>query len=253
MATKSTHTRLVVGSSTEAWDFSGVSNSLEVSLSADKIENTRFQDSGKTYTSGDASGSIKQNGYFDATDTGSIEQELAESIANNETLYVGGIFGTNESAPNAPIAYVARATNTDGLSISSQVGNLITLSGSWFDGLGIKRGLQVYRGTITATGTTSYIDLGAAGSAGGYAWIWITAVTGTATNASIILQSDDNTGFSSPATEATFTFSGKKAVEASLSGAIDRYLRLSTSSMGGATNFTVCVVAAVDGVTYNVA
>ncbi|WP_230685363.1 hypothetical protein, partial [Streptococcus pneumoniae] len=88
---------------------------------------------------------------------------------------------------------------------------LITANGSWFDGTGIKRGLQVYRGTISATGTTTYIDTGAVGSAGGYAWIWITAVTGTATNATILIQSDDNTGFSSPATEATFTFSGKKA------------------------------------------
>ena len=38
MAIKATQTRLVVGSSTEAWDFSGVSNSLDVSLSGEKME-----------------------------------------------------------------------------------------------------------------------------------------------------------------------------------------------------------------------
>ena len=96
MAIKATQTRLVVGSSTEAWDFSGVSNSLDVSLSGDKIENTRFQDTAKTYTTGDASGTIAQNGYFDDTSTGSFEQEIAESIVNGETLYVGAIFGTNQ-------------------------------------------------------------------------------------------------------------------------------------------------------------
>ena len=250
MAIKATQTRLVVGSSTEAWDFSGVSNSLDVSLSGDKIENTRFQDTAKTYTTGDASGTSAQNGYFDDTSTGSFEQEIAESIVNGETLYVGAIFGTNQSAP---VAYIAPATSTESMAINSPVSGLITVNGSWFDGTGIKRGLQVYRGTISATGTTTYIDMGAGGSAGGYAWIWITAVTGTATNATILIQSDDNTGFSTPATEATFTFSGKRANEQALSGTIDRYLRLSTTSMGGATNFTVCVVAAVSGVTYAVA
>ena len=250
MAIKATRTRLVIGSSTEAWDFSGVSNSLDVSLSGEKIENTRFQDTAKTYTTGDASGTIAQNGYFDDTSTGSFEQEIAESIINGETLYVGAIFGTNQSVP---VAYVAPATNTESMAINSPVSGLITANGSWFDGTGIKRGLQVYRGTISATGTTTYIDTGAVGSAGGYAWIWITAVTGTATNATILIQSDDNTGFATPATEATFTFSGKKVNEQALSGTIDRYLRLSTTSMGGATNFTVCVVAAVSGVTYAVA
>ena len=250
MAIKATQTRLVVGSSTEAWDFSGVSNSLDVSLSGEKIENTRFQDTAKTYTTGDASGTIAQNGYFDDTSTGSFEQEIAESIVNGETLYVGAIFGTNQAVP---VAYIAPATNTESMAINSPVSGLITANGSWFDGTGVKRGLQVYRGTISATGTTSYIDTGAVGSAGGVAWIWVTAVTGTATNATILIQSDDNTGFSTPATEATFTFSGKKANEQTLSGTIDRYLRLSTTSMGGATNFTVCVVAAVSGVTYAVA
>ena len=250
MAIKATQTRLVVGSSTEAWDFSGVSNSLEVSLSGDKIDNTRFQDTAKTYTTGDMSGSIAQNGYFDTSGTASFEQEISESIANAETLYIGAIYGTSEATP---IAYVAPSTNTEGLAIGSQAGSLITVNGSWFDGLGIKRGFQVYRGTISAIGTTSYIDLGTLGSAGGYAWIWITAITGTATSATIVLQSDDNTGFASSATEATFTFSEKKADQQTLSGTVDRYLRLNTTSMGGATNFTVCVVAAVSGVTYAVA
>ena len=55
MAIKATQTRLVIGNSSDAWDFSGVSNSLDVSLSGEKIENTRFQDTAKTYTTGDAS------------------------------------------------------------------------------------------------------------------------------------------------------------------------------------------------------
>ena len=59
---------------------------------------------------------------------------------------------------------------------------------------------------ISATGAQTspgYIDLGAAGAAGGTAWIWVRAVTGTATNAAIVLQSSTATGFGSPTTRAT--------------------------------------------------
>lgn len=244
---KATQTRLLVGTSSDAWDFSGVTNSAEVSLSGEKIENTRFQDTAKTFTTGDVSGSITQAGYFDATGADTLEQEMAAITANNTLAYVGVIFGTSEATP---VAYVAPSTNVEGMKISAPIGGLITIDGSWFDGQGIKRGFQVYRGTISATGATAYIDIGAAGSLGGFAWIWITTVTGTATNAAIKLQSDDDTDFSSAADEGTFTFSGTKAIEVALSGAVDRYLRLNTTSLGGATSFVVAVVAAVKGVTY---
>lgn len=247
MAIKATKTRLVVGSATDAWDFSGVSNSLEVSLAGEKIENTRFQDTAKTFTTGDVSGSIAQNGYFDSTGSDTFEQEMAEAMANTEILYVGAIYGTDQATP---VGYIAPSTNLEGLKISAPIGGLITLQGSWFDGQGIKRGLQVFQGTISATGGGAYIDTGAVGSAGGFAWIWITAITGTATNAAINLESDDNTGFASAASEGTFTFSNPRVLEVALTGTVDRYLRLNTTSLGGATNFTVLVVAAVSGVTY---
>lgn len=247
MAIKATKTRLLLGTSADAWDFSGVSNSLEVSLTGEKIENTRFQDTAKTFTTGDVSGSISQAGYFDSTGADTFEQEMADITANGTLCYVGCIYGTDQAIP---IAYVAPSTNVESMKISAPIGGLITLEGSWFDGMGIKRGLQVYRGTISATGGGAYIDTGAVGSAGGFAWIWITTVTGTATSAAINLESDDNTGFSSAANEGTFTFSGTKAIEVTLSGTVDRYLRLNTTSLGGATSFLVTVVAAVSGVTY---
>jgi hypothetical protein len=253
MAVKGRYTRLLAGSSSEAWEFTGVSNSLEVSLNVDRLDATAFQDTGAVTIAGDTAGTITQNGYFDSTAAaGDFEKEIYESIANGETLYVGALFGTETDA--CP-AYVARATNTGGLTIGGDASGLLTVQGEWFQGVGIVRGVRVWRGTISATGAQTspgYIDLGAVGSAGGYAWLWVTAVTGTATSATILLQSDDNTGFSTPATEATFTFSSAsgRAQEQALSGTVDRYLRLSTSSMGGATNFTVCVVAAVSGITY---
>lgn len=252
MATKGKYTRLLVGSSTWAYDFSSVSNSLTTELTTNRIEATAFQDTAVVTIAGNTEGTISQAGYAvtSATADQNLEQRLEDGITNGTSLTVAALYMTETDA--CP-AYVARATNASGMSISAPVDDLIALTGEWYQGTGIVRGLRVWQGTISATGaqtSPAYIDLGAAGAAGGYAWLFVRAITGTATNASVLLQSDDNTGFSSAATEGTFTFSTEGVVEVSLSGAIDRYLRLSTSSLGGATSFVVTAIAAVSGVTY---
>jgi hypothetical protein len=253
MAHKGKYARLLVGTSTWASDFSGVSNALELSLSVDELEDTVLQSSAVSTLPGDPSGTITQNGYmqYSASDsTQNLETRLAAAIAAATPLTVVGLWLTDiEACP----AYVARNSNAKGMKLGANVKDLITLQGEWPQGSGFVRGKRVWQGTISGTGaqtSPAYIDLGAAGAAGGYAWLFVRTITGTATSASVLLQSDDNTGFSSPATEGTFTFSSEGVVEVALTGAVDRYLRLSTSSLGGATSFVVTAIAAVSGVTY---
>lgn len=251
-ARKGRYTRLLVGSTAGAWDFSGVSNSLEVALNVERLETTAFQETGATSIAGDTSGTLTQNGYYQNPAAGEFEQEMAAAIASTTSLFVAALFGTDTDA--CP-AYVAPAANAAGLTLGSEVAGLITASGEWAQGTGILRGLRVWQGTISATGAQTspgYIDLGAAGAAGGTAWIWVRAVTGTATNAAIVLQSSTATGFGSPTTRATFTFSsatGRTQQQSMGAGVVDRYLRLNTTSMGGATSFEVTVIAAVRGIT----
>lgn len=245
-AVNSRYTRLLVNE----FDFSGVSNSLEVALEVAREDTTCFQDTAKVFTVTDTSGTITQQGYFQNAAAGEFEQEIQESIANAESLYVAALFGTN--ADGCP-AYVARATNTGNFNIAAQTPGVITVGGEWFQGTGIRRGLRVWSGTFSATGaqtTPGYIDLGAAGSAGGSAWLFVQTITGTATNATITLQSDSSNAFGAAATECTFTFSAVGAQEQDLSGTVNRYIRLNCTSKGGATSFVVVCVAAVSGITY---
>lgn len=246
MATKSTYTRLLVNE----FDFSTVSNQLDVSFTLDKQDVTTFQASGKQFLVMGSEGTITQSGYLTGSAAGYFEAEIATAIANAESLTVAALFGTDTAA--CP-AYVAPNCNADGLTIQAPADGVITVGGQWGSGTGIVRGLRVWSGTFSATGaqtTPDYIDLGAAGSAGGLAWLFVQAIDGTATNADVVLQSDDNTDFSSAATEATFTFSAVGVQSATLSGAVDRYLRLNCTDLGGATSFVVVCIAAVDGVTY---
>jgi len=246
--TKSRYTRILVGANGAggAWDFSGVSNSLDVDLAGERLDTTAFQDMAATSIAGDTKGSIKQSGYFDDVAAGYMEQEISESIANAELLYVAALFGTDVAA--CP-AYVAPQTNTENMAISTPVANLITLKGSWGSGTGLKRGLRLYTGTISATGAQTYIDIATPGAAGGQAWLFVTTITGTATNASFTVQSDDNVGFASPTTLGTFTVSATGCYAVALGTTVDRYIRLNCVGKGGASSFVVTAIVAVNGVT----
>jgi hypothetical protein len=252
MAHKGKYCRLLMGSSTYAYDFSGVSNSLEVTRTAERLDTTAFQSSAATSMAGDVSGSIMQSGYavIAADENENLAKHLGAAITNSTPLTVAALFMTDLDACPAD---VARNTNAAKMETSGSASGLMTLSGEWPQGEGLIRGKRVWQGTISATGaqtSPAYIDLGAVGSAGGYAWLFVRAISGTATSATVLLQSDDNTGFSSALTEGTFTFSTTGVVEVALTGTVDRYVRLSTSGMGGATNFAVTAIVAVSGVTY---
>lgn len=229
------------------WDFSGISNQIGVELGVEFQEWQTFQSDGPSRLATTPTGTIKQNGYFFDTGANTFEQEMAEAIAGSETMYVAALLGTDTAT--CP-AYVARAADLEGMTISTPFDGLISLSGTWARGAGILRGLRAYDGAISATGAQAYIDLGAAGAAGGYVWLFVQSITGTASGATFVVQSDDNTGFSSPAAEATFTVSAVGGYEQAMSGAIDRYVRLNVTSMGGATGFAVGLIVAVSGRTY---
>lgn len=247
MATKATYTRLLVNQ----WDFSTVSNRLSVVLTAEKQDVTTFQADGKQFHVMGADGSIAQKGYLTGVAANSFEAEIATAIANSTAMTVAALFGTN--VVGCP-AYVAANCDPSELGIESPVDSVIALNGGWGGGNGVRRGLRVWSGTFSATGAQTspgYVDLGAIGAAGGKAWLFVQAITGTATNATVTLESDDNTSFTSAATEGTFTFSAVGVQEMTLSGTVDRYVRLNCTSKGGATSFVVVAVAAVSGVTYN--
>lgn len=251
MAHRGRYTRVLVGSSTWAYDFSGVSNSLEMQLSAERLDDSVFQSAAST-VAGDTTGTITQAGYavLSANEALNFEKRMSEALANDTPLTVAALYMTDLDA--CP-AYVARSTNPTNLETGGQMSGLITIAAEWSQGAGIVRAKRVWAGTIAATGAQSgpaYIDLGAAGADGGYAWLFVQSITGAAVGADVLLQSDDNTGFSSPTTKGLFSFSGAGVVEVALTGTVDRYVRLSTTDMGGATNFMVTALAAVKGVTY---
>jgi len=247
MAVAARYTRFLFGDATAAFDFSGDSNNLSVALTVAPLQNTGFQATAETYIAGLTTGMITQAGYYSGKGAGYIEQETHARLGTATAMYVAALFGTNTAG--CP-AYVTTQSWGQQFNMDMPLDNLIQLSSEWPSSGQMIRGLRltsVATQTISATGELSSVDFGAAGSAGGMGYLFITAITGTATGATIDIESSATEG-GVYASEGTFTFSSVGVQVVTMSGTVNRWLRLNTTSMGGSTNFTVMAIAGLSGV-----
>ena len=248
MATKGRWSRLWV----DDMDMSTRTASAEVSMSIGTEEVTAFQATAKEFITTDPESSIKVTGYVTslATDTGGWEQELYDRFAALNTAQVGLMLSDSATGDAGMPCYVLPLTSADQMKITAPATGVLGIEGNFMAGdTGLKRGVCLWYGAITGTGNKTAYDIGAAGSTGGAIYVWVFSITGTATNASIKVQSSTTEG-GAYADEGTVTFSATgKATSAAMTGTVNRWLRVNVASMGGATGFSIAVVATVNGVT----
>lgn len=241
MPVKAYNTRLLV----DEFDFSGDTAGLALNLAAEAIEAPALQSAAAQYIGGNAKGTIEQNGYWDGGAAGLLDNELYARLGSETPSIVSVLFDTR--AVGNP-AYVQQTTWASQMNIEAPVDGLLALA-SKFEDL-TSRGYVVAHATISATGGQSVIDFGAAGVAGAWAVLHVRAITGTATNATFTIQHATTLGFGSPATLLSFAaLSDVGAQAATAAGAVNRYLRLNCTSLGGATSLAVTAIVGVTGVT----
>ena len=240
---KGINTRVLVG----GYLLSSQTNSATVQSTSNTVETTPFEAAAKEYITLAPDGNIDIGGYltFDTANGATFEKRLHTSLSTADTV---GIIYYNTALAGSP-GYVLPDSYTDDLQIQSPVAGVITVSGSYTSTVGLRRGVCIYSGTISATGTTTAVDIGAAGSAGGYAYLFVTTETGTGTNADIDIESATSAG-GTYSSEGTFTFSAIGTTAVAMSGTVNRYLRLNCTDLGGATSWVVTCIACVSGVTY---
>jgi hypothetical protein len=240
---KAIHTRILV----DGYRISSETNKAVVKLDSDKVDVTCFEDTAQNFIVNDPKPSIELGGYithdldpitFEGIAAGALETQVTVTIIKSESATITG--GTSYTIPNA---------NAISLAHDMSVGGVMTMNATWGGATAMRRGKAVYAGVaISATGTKPSIDLGAQGTTGGVAYLHVHSITGTASSATIKLQSSATEG-GSYADEGTFTFSALGVFPLDLTGTVDRWLRINTTSLGGATDFTVSAVASVNGVT----
>ena len=240
---KGINTRVLVG----GYLLSSQTNSATVQSTSNTVETTPFEAAAKEYITLAPDGNIDIGGYltFDTANGATFEKRLHTSLSTADTV---GIIYYNTALAGSP-GYVLPDSYTDDLQIQSPVAGVITVSGSYTSTVGLRRGVCIYSGTISATGTTTAVDIGAAGAAGGYAYLFVTTETGTGTNADIDIESATTAG-GTYSSEGTFTFNGIGVVAVTMSGTVNQFLRLNCTDLGGATSWVVTCIACVSGVTY---
>ena len=236
---KGTLARLLV----DGFDFSTATAEVELNIEVPENDSTVLSSTAMEYQPTLAGGSIDCNGFFDGVADG-----IADAL--NDRLATAGVAVTVVfDIAGTPIAYTIPNSYGGSMVISAPTAGLITMNGSFGAGDGVKRAaVAAYGATATSTGAIGDCDNGSAGSSGGTAWIHVTSITGTATNATIDLESDSADDYSGAVSEGTFTFSDVGAYEISLSGVIGRYLRSNVTSLGGATAIEYTIIANVTGV-----
>lgn len=240
---KGVNTRMLIG----GYLLSSQTNSSTVAVTGERIETTPFEATGKEYITMPPTAQVDIGGYmtFDTANGATFENQVRSAIDTADTV---GVVHYDTALAGSP-AYVLPGAYTTNMQLQAPVAGVMTVSGSFISDTGLRRGVCVYSGTISATGTTTPIDIGAAGSAGGYAYLFVTTETGTGTSADIDIESATTSG-GTYTSEGTFTFSAIGDVAVTMSGTVNRYLRLNCTDLGGATSWVVTCIACVSGVTY---
>lgn len=239
MAVKARYTKLWV----DEFEFSGVSTSAQMTTTAETIDTTAFQDDGRESILAISEMTITHSGHYTAHDTDSMEAQLNEKVSTSDSVVALGL-GTNNAGYPCKVLPAAIAQSFE---MGFPVDGLMTIDGAtWQTSTGWQAGLNVFDSTFSATGEQSSVDFASAGSNGGKAYVIVTGISGSATNATIDIESSsDDASFAS---EGTATFSAVGAVEVSMSGTVNRYIRANCTSLGGATSITCAIIVCVAGV-----
>jgi len=226
----------------------GSTSSAEVQFTINEHDVTNLDSTGMEYIPGLTTMRVVQNGYWVGPDTDGVADELHDRLGVSGAQVA---FVPIKATTNTPVYVIPSAFNAS-LPIDASADAVITMNGEWAATNAGQRGKLIsYNTTISGTGNGTSIDLGSAGSAGGYFYLHVHSIdgdaSGTSTSSAIKVQSssDDSTF----ADEGTVTFSATGGHSATMSGTVNRYLRISTSDMGGATSIVVTAYVVVTNVT----
>ena len=232
----------------DEFDFSvGSYSGADIERTVPEKDRTAFGDTGNVSEPGMPSGKISLRGYYTGNDAGDVYRELSDRVG---VAGAGAIMAVLLDTTDANcVAYCSDNAWGQSLKLSLPTNEIVTFEAATAATEAIECGYRILDATVSAVGNQTAIDFGAAGSAGGAVFIFVQAVGGSVSIASIKVQSA-TTQAGTYADEATIAVTAIGGYAAAMTGNIDRWLRVNVASMGGATSLKLTVVACVKGVTY---
>jgi hypothetical protein len=190
---------------------------------------------------------INLSGYMMTDSASDIRAKIQDNLQSSDCVIAWML----NTGINVPIGSAFSNSFASEFSIEIPLDNLITVQGKFERITNSLHGFYIANEELSdSTGALSYYaDFGSSGSNGGNVLLIVSDITGSATDATIVIESDDNSSFSSAATEATLQFSAVGTYTASMSGTVDRYVRARVTDLGSATDFTLTILVGVNGIT----
>jgi len=240
-----TNCRLFAG----AADLTANANKLELAAEVESKDVTAFNpNSGQTWTEllgGLASTKASGEGQWEALDLSKVDDSTWAALGG-----VGAWTACPAGANVGDVAWVTRML-TGSYQLGGQVGDVAPWSADWSSSRPLARGQVLHPpGTPrTTTGTGTSRQLGALTAAQAlYVTLHVLSISGTATpTITVAVESDDNSGMSTPTTRATFaaaTVLGGQAVK--IPGAVtDDWWRVKWTISGTTPSFLFISAAGI--------
>jgi len=217
---------------------------VSVSNDVEMAETSTFGNTYKTFIQGLANTQVSMSGLWDGGTDAS--DEAFDGLITTDAATPLTVAPEGLTAGNVCYAIGAQQSSYE---ITSPVTDVVSLSAQFSSRLdsGGKRGFVLASGAITATGASTSVDTGAAGTNRGAFCLHVTANTHNNTCDFIIEESSDNGSGDAWATIATFTQVPSTTTTGEfvlVVGVVERYLRLS-STCAGTGSATVVASASI--------
>ncbi len=228
----------------DEFDFSTDTMSASIEFSVEPVEANGWQSVGAQFQPGTPSAQLSLSGYYTGGDAAELYGELRERSGSEVAAWAAWIVDTRTIGQSAD---VMRSMWGSSLSIEAPIKELLTINGT-LEGDPYS-GVVLLDGTVDALGNGTVVDLLAAGSAGGTAFLLVRDVLGTAIDATVTIECDTVVGMTTPTDKGSIVFSDVGVFELALTGTVERYVRVTIDDLGGADEFTAALILCVDGVT----
>jgi hypothetical protein len=216
----------------ERYAFAGVTKALAVSHAIDTPDVTTFGSGYRARAAGLKSIGLEAEGFWDSTvDAGVIANILATScpVTVSNTASVGAV---------ARVFLGVEGTYEIGAQIGDAFGFKVGTQGNGPVGLG----LLMQNGSLSATANGTGQQLGAlSASQSLYANVHVLSASGSSPTLDVTVVSDDNSGFTTPTTQATFSqITAAGAAQKIVAGAVtDTYWRFRFVIGGSGPSFAI--------------
>lgn len=219
-------------------DLTGASNKIELTSEIEDKETTNYYSAGyKEVIGGLGSAEVTAEGQWEALDSTKVD--------NASWVQLGGVGPWTVCPDNAAVGDLAYLTQClrSSYALGGSVGDVAPWSGKGASAWPLVRGQMAHpAGTArTSTGTGTGVQLGAV-TAGKrlYAALHVLSVSGTTPSITARIESDDNSGFTTPTTQLTFTAAtaaGGEALRTTGSAITDTWWRIAWTISGTTPSF----------------